>query len=101
MRSTGMTRTPTLRPMLSGERRLTIAGDSSRSSDSRRAAAARKSGLAKVDHLSSELAIGPSGLGGTGVGRDRPTGQRRLAQLDGVPDDAGEDMVIADDAQLV
>ena len=41
------------------DRRLTIAGESSRSSERRRAAAARKSVLAKFDHLPCKLAIGP------------------------------------------
>ena len=64
MRSTSMLRTPPReRPWRSFESRLTIAGESSRSSDRRRAAAARKSVLAKVDHLPGELAVGPSGLG--------------------------------------
>ena len=48
---------------LSGDSRLTMAGESSRSSDSRRAAAARKSVLAKVDHLPGKLAVGAGGLG--------------------------------------
>ncbi len=62
MRSTGSTRTPRLRWDCSGESRLTIAGDSSRSSESRRAAAARKSVLAKFDHLPCQLAIRASGI---------------------------------------
>src|SRR4051812_10851583 len=101
IRSTGMVRTPTLRPTLSELKRLTIAGESSRSSERRRAAAARKSGLAKVDDLPSELAIGPGRVRRAGIGRDRSSGKRRLAELDGVPDDAAEDVVIADDPQLV
>src|SRR5262245_8616651 len=101
MRSTGMTFTPTLRPTFSEVSRLTIAGESSRSSDRRRAAAARKSGLAKVDHLPSEVAIGPRRFGRAGVRGDRPSRQRRLAELHGVADDAAEDVVVADDAQLV
>src|SRR5690242_17144524 len=101
MRSTGITRTPTLLPTCSGDRRLTMAGESSRSSDRRRAAAARKSGLAKVDHLPGKLAVRPRGLGTPGVGRDRPARERRFPELDGVPDDAGEDVMVADDAQLV
>ena len=40
-----------------------IAGESSRSSDRRRAAAARKSVLAKFDHLPGKLAVRPRGLG--------------------------------------
>ena len=63
MRSTGITLTPVERWVVSGDSRLTIAGGSSRSSESRRAAAARKSGLAKFDHLPGELAIGAGGLG--------------------------------------
>ena len=51
-------RTPTERVGLSGVSRLTIAGESSVSSESRRAAWARKSVRAKVDHLPGEFAIG-------------------------------------------
>ena len=67
MRSTGTILTPVDGWVVSGDSRLTIAGGSSRSSDSRRAAAARKSGLAKFDHLPGELAIGARGLGRAGV----------------------------------
>src|SRR5919198_6102116 len=101
MLSTGMTRTPTLRPTRSELSRLTIAGDSSRSSDRRRAAAARKSGLAKVDHLPRELAIGSGGFGRSRVGRDGTADEWRLAELDGIANDAREDVVIADDTKLV
>src|SRR6185369_10130879 len=101
MRSIDRTLTPVVRPAFSDDSRETMAGESSRSSDSRRAATARKSGLAKVDYLPGELAIGARGFGCTGVRRDRPTGQGRLTQLHGVADDAAEDVVIADDAQLV
>src|SRR5215831_13722712 len=94
-------RTPTERVGLSGERRLTIAGESSRSSDSRRAAAARKSVRGKVDHLPGEFAIDPCGVAVAGVGRDGPTDQRRFPELHRVADDAAEDVVIADDTQLV
>src|SRR5206468_367924 len=80
--------TPVLRPALADERSFTIDGESSRSSDRRRAATARKSGLAKVDHLPGELAIRASSFRRSRVGRDRPTGQRRLAELHGVSDDA-------------
>ena len=85
----------------SGDSRLTMAGDSSRSSDSRRAAVARKSGLAKVDHLPGELAVGPRGVGGPGVRRDRSADERRLAELHGIADDGVEDVMVADDTQLV
>src|SRR6476659_1153225 len=94
-------RTPTERVGLSGVSRLTIAGDSSVSSDSRRAAWARNSVRAKVDHLPGEFAIGASGIAVAGVRRDRTADERRLAQLDGGPDDAGEHVMIADDAQLI
>src|SRR6478609_8767452 len=94
-------RTPTERVGLSGVSRLTIAGESSVSSDSRRAAAARKSVRAKVDHLPGEFAIGPSRIAGAGVRRDRSTDEWCLAKLDGHADDAAEDVVIADDAQLI
>src|SRR5437899_8128887 len=90
-----------LRPAWSELSSETIAGESSRSSDSRRAATARKSGLAKFDHLPGELAVRASGFRGTGVGRDRPAGQRRFAELHRVADDAREDVVVADHAQLV
>src|SRR3954451_1883304 len=100
---TGMTRTPTVRPSSAGsaESRLTIAGESSRSSERRRAAAARKSGLAKIDHLPSEIAVRPGGVGAAGIGRDRPAGKRRLTELDRVADDAVEHVVVTDHAQLV
>src|SRR3990172_4727393 len=98
IRSTSTMRTPPRdRPWRSLESRLTIAGESSRSSDSRRAAAARKSVLAKFDHLPSKLAIGPCDLGVPGVGGDRTADQRRFAELHGVLDDRVEDVMIADD----
>src|SRR5437868_6092180 len=96
-----MTRTPTFRPTFSELRRLTIAGESSRSSESRRAATARKSGLAKVDYLPRELTVRASSFGSSGVRGDRPPGKRRLTEFDRVPNDAAEDMVVADDAKLV
>src|SRR5687768_2865574 len=101
MRSTGMMRTPTLRVGESFDSRLTMAGESSRSSDRRRAAVARKSGRAKFDHLPREVAVGSRGVAASGVRRDRASDQRRLAELHGIPDDAGEDVVIADDPELV
>src|SRR6266540_1986627 len=94
-------RTPTERVGPSGERRLTIAGGSSRSSDRRRAAAARKSVRAKVDYLPREFAIRACRVAGTGVRRDRSPDERRLTELHRVPNDAVEDVVIADDTQLV
>src|SRR5258705_2454899 len=100
MWSTGTIRTPTDRVGLSGDSRLTIAGESSRSSDSRRAAAARKSVRAKVDHLPGEFAIGTGRIAGGGVRGDGTTDEGRLAELHGLADDAGEDVVVADDAQL-
>src|SRR5712691_12540733 len=96
-----MTFTPTLRPEWSELSRDTIAGESSRSSERRRAATARKSGLAKVDYLPGKLAVGASGFRCPGIGRDRSTGQRRLAELHRVPDDACEDVLVADDPELV
>src|SRR4051812_35250406 len=78
-----------------------MAGESSRSSERRRAAAARKSDRAKVHHLSCELTVCPRGLAAAGIRRDRPPDEGSLAELDGVADDAGEDVVIADDPQLV
>src|SRR5688572_11497327 len=101
MRSTGTIRTPTLRVGESFDSRLTMAGESSRSSDRRRAAVARKSGRAKFHHLPCEVAVCSRGVAASGVGRDRASDQRRLAELYGISDDAGEDVVIADDAQLV
>src|SRR3954466_7229489 len=100
IRSTGIVRTPTVRPTLSELKRLTIAGESSRSSERRRAAAARKSGLAKVDDLPSKLAIGSRRFRRTGIASDRPTSQRGFSELHRVPDDAREDVVIADDPEL-
>ena len=45
------------------------------------AAAARKSGLAKIDHLPCQFAIGARGFRGARIGRDGPAGQRRLTEL--------------------
>src|SRR5438093_1573729 len=102
MRSTSTLRTPPRgRPWRSFERRLTIAGESSRSSDRRRAAAARKSVRAKVDYLPRELAIGPSRVRATGVRCDGASDERRLAELHGVPDDRVEDVVVTDNAELI
>src|SRR3954454_14615202 len=100
MRSSGITLTPVERRVTSAERRLTIAGGSSRSSDSRRAAAARKSVLAKFDHLPGERAIGSGRLGRRRVRGDRPPDERGLAELHGGPDDRVDDVVVADDAEL-
>src|SRR6478609_2809568 len=97
----GMTRTPTLRPASSGLSRLMIAGESSLSSDRRRAAAARKSGLAKFDHLPGKVAVGAGGFRRPGVRGDRTACKRRLAELHRVADDAAEHVVVTDDAQLV
>src|SRR5215210_7614200 len=97
-----MLRTPPRdRPWRSFDNRLTIAGESSRSSESRRAAAARKSVLAKVDNLPRELAVCPSRVRVRGIGRDRPPDQRCLAKLHRIPDDRIEHVVVADDPQLV
>src|SRR6266487_145284 len=97
-----MIRTPPVaRPWRSFDRRLTIAGDSSRSSESRRAAAARKSVLAKVEHLPSELTIGAGRVSVPGVDGDRAPDERRFAQLDRVPDDRVEDVMVADDPELL
>ena len=101
MWSIGTIRTPIDRVGLSGVSRLTMAGESSVSSDSRRAAAARKSVRAKVDHLPGELAIDPGGIAAAGVGRDGAADERRLAELHGIADDAREDVMVADAAQLV
>src|SRR5690349_22678288 len=100
---TGMTRTPVDRPTSesSADSRLKMAGESSRSSDRRRAAAARKSGLAKVDHLPSKLAIRLRRDRAPGVRRDGPADERRLAELHRVADDRVEDVVVAHDPELV
>src|SRR6266550_9257596 len=101
MLSTGMMRTPTVRPTLSDESRLMIDGESSRSSESRRAAAARKSGLAKIDHLPGKVAIVSRRVGLAGVRRDWPPGKGCLTELHRVSNDAVEDVVVADHAQLI
>src|SRR4029078_12410440 len=101
MRSTCTIRTPTLRVGPSGDSRLTIAGESSRSSESRRAAAARKSGRAKVQQLPCQFTARAGSLASHGVRRDRPADEGSLAELHGVPDDASEDVVVAADAQPV
>src|SRR5689334_14678222 len=101
IRSTWTMRTPTLRVGPSGESRLTMAGESSRSSESRRAAAARKSGRAKVHHLPCQFTVRAGGFAAASVGRDRPPDERSLTELHGIANDAAEDVVIADDPQLV
>src|SRR5690349_17986975 len=102
IRSMSTLRTPPRgRPWRSLDSRLTMAGESSRSSDRRRAAAARKSVLAKVDNLPCQLAVRARCLGAAGVGRDRTADERRLAQLHGVANDRVEHVVVAHDAQLV
>src|SRR5438045_7384586 len=99
---TGIIRTPPReRPWRSFESRLTMAGESSRSSDRRRAAAARKSVRAKVNHLPRQLAIGASGVRVTGIDGDRPADEWCLTELHGVADDRVEDVVVADDPQLI
>src|SRR5450759_1143312 len=90
MWSTSITLTPVDRRVMSGDRRLTIAGGSSRSSERRRAAAARKSVLAKFDHLPGEHTVDTGGVRGAGVRGDRPPGEWRLAQLHAGPHDALE-----------
>src|SRR5689334_17244951 len=101
MWSTGTIRTPTDRVGLSGDRRLTMAGESSVSSDSRRAAAARKSVRAKVDHLPGEFAVGSSRVAPPGVCGDRATDERGLAELHRRSNDAAEDVMVAHHAKLV
>src|SRR3954463_16659881 len=94
-------RTPTVRVGLSGDSRLTMAGESWVSSDRRRAAAARKSVRANVDHLPSQFAIDARGIAGSCVRRDGSADERRLAELHRLADDAVEHVVVADDAQFV
>src|SRR5712675_111101 len=101
MWSTWTMRTPTDRVGLSGVSRLTMAGESSVSSDRRRAAWARKSVRAKVDHLSGEFAISPGGVAVPGVRCDRSPDEGRFTELHCDAHDAGEHVVITDDAQLV
>src|SRR6185369_917067 len=97
-----MIRTPPFeRPWRSFDRRLTMAGESSRSSDRRRAAAARKSVRAKVDNLPGKLAVRPRRVGMCRIHRDRSPDERGLTELHGVADDRVEDVVIADDPQLL
>src|SRR3954471_24409892 len=100
MWSTWTMRTPIDLVGLSGVSRLTIAGESSVSSDRRRAAAARKSVRGKFDHLPGKVAINTCRIAAACVRRDRTPDQRSLSELHGVSDDAGEDMVVADDLQL-
>src|SRR2546425_8780027 len=92
---------PRGRPWRSLDRRLTIAGESSRSSDRRRAAAARKSVLAKVDNLPRELAVCPCRVRATGIRRDGTPNEWCFAELHRTSDDRVEDVVVAHDAQLV
>src|ERR1019366_552352 len=101
IRLTGTCRTPRLRVEPSDESRLITAGLSSRSSDRRRAAVARKSVLAKFNDLPCQLPIGSSRIGACGIRRHRPAGERRFAQLHGIPDDRIKDVMVAELAQLV
>src|SRR4051812_18068076 len=101
MWSTWTMRTPIERVGLSGVKRLTMAGESSVSSDSRRAAAARKSVRGKFDHLPGKVAINARRIAAACVRRDRTPDERSLSELHGVSDDAGEDVVVADDLQLL
>src|SRR3954471_3949472 len=101
MWSTWTMRTPIERVGLSGVKRLTMAGESSVSSDSRRAAAARKSVRGKFDHLPGKVAINARRIAAARVRRDRTPDQRSFSELHRVSDDAGEDMVVADDLQLL
>src|SRR4051794_41791484 len=92
MWSTWTMRTPIDLVGLSGVRRLTIAGESSVSSDRRRAAAARKSVRGKFDHLPGKVAINACRIAAACVRRDRTPDQRSLSELHGVSDDAGVDL---------
>src|SRR5450432_2825392 len=96
MRLTGTWRTPRLRVEPSGDSRLITAGPSSRSSDRRRAAVARKSVLAKFDHLPRQLTIGPGRVGARCVRRNWPSRERSLTQLDRIPNDRVEDVVLVE-----
>src|SRR5436190_13162370 len=78
-----------------------MAGESSLSSERRRAAAARKSVLAKFDDLPGKLAIRSGGFRLARVNGDGSTDEGCLAELHGVADDRVEDVVIADDPQLI
>src|SRR3954447_21596774 len=100
--STGIIRTPPrARPWRSFDSRLTMAGESSLSSESRRAAAARKSVLAKFDHLPGKLSIRSRRFGLARVHRDRSADERRFPELHRVADDRVEDVVVADGAELI
>src|SRR5215213_1859263 len=79
----------------SGEMRLRMAGESSRSSASRRAAVPRKSGLAKLDHLPREPTVGTRRIRVAGVRRHRSADQRRFAQSYRLLDHVLEDVAIA------
>src|SRR6188508_2045920 len=85
----------------SGERRLRTAGESSRSSASRRAAVPRKSGLAKLDHLPREPTVSTRRIRVACVRRYRSADQRRLAESYCLLDHVLEDVVIAHVAQLL
>src|SRR3989304_6331573 len=78
-----------------------IVAGRSRSSASLRAAVARKSGLAKVDHLLCQLAEGPCRIRVPRVRRDRTAGERRLTEPDGLLHDRAEDVVVSQVVELL
>src|SRR5687768_4234781 len=101
MRSSGTLRTPAGRSLASGEISDRMAGERSRSSASRRAAVPRKSGLAKLDYLPRETAIGPRRFRVSGVRRDGSADERCLAESNGLLDHVFEDVMVTHVAQLL
>src|SRR5438034_5090763 len=77
-----------------------IVAGRSRSSASRRAAVARKSGLAKVDHLLCQLAERAGRVRARRVRRYGATGERGFTELDGLLHDRAEDVVVAEIVEL-
>src|SRR4051794_24759753 len=101
MLSKGIVRTPVGVSPSSGEMRLRIAGDSSRSSARRRAAVPRKSGLGKFDYLPCQPAVRARCFSVARVRRHRPADERCLAEADRLPNHAVENVLIAQVAHLL
>src|SRR3954451_2789206 len=101
MRSRGTFRIPAGVSPSWGDIRLRIAGDSSRSSASLRAAVPRKSGLAKFDHLTCQPAVCARCLGIARVRSHRPTDEWCLAEPDGLTNHVLEDVMVSEVTHLL
>src|SRR3954467_8067664 len=101
MRSSGTFRIPAGVSPCSGEMRLRMAGDRSRSSASLRAAVPRKSGLAKFDHLPCQPTVCAGRLGVACVGSYGSANERCLAEANRLPNHVLEDVVVPQIAHLL